>query len=69
MAELFRVFSRKIAFELRKLGYKCVKTEPNKRHPELDCYLFIKTPEIQEIVAKLSTEIRETKYTNNAVGE
>jgi hypothetical protein len=38
--ETYVVFTKKIAFELRKLGYKIIKTEPNVRKPESDVYIF-----------------------------
>ena len=34
------VFSRRIAYELRKQGCKILRVEPNHLHPQFDCYIF-----------------------------
>lgn len=34
------VFSRRIAYELRKRGCKILRVEPNQLHPQFDCYIF-----------------------------
>lgn len=46
------IYSRRIAYELRKMGFKIVKTSPNKYKPEFDTYLFEDTPELQEAIGK-----------------
>lgn len=43
--QMKRIHSRKLAFQLRLLGFKIVKIEPNMHHPELDVYYFEETPE------------------------
>lgn len=40
------VFSRRIASELRKQGFKMIKTIPNHNNPKLDVYIFEDTPEL-----------------------
>ena len=44
--ELIQVYSKRIAFELRKLGYKVVKTMPNEKFPQFDIFLFRNEGEI-----------------------
>jgi len=36
----YTIFTKKMAIELRKLGYKIIRTEPNRDKPELDVYVF-----------------------------
>lgn len=43
-----KIYTRKVAYDLRKMGFKILKTEPNERKPEFDVYLFEDTPEFQE---------------------
>ena len=38
--ETYTIFTKKMAVELRKLGYKIIRTEPNRDKPELDVYVF-----------------------------
>ena len=43
--KIFRVYTRRIAYELRKQGYKIIGTEINEFHPEFTIWLFEETPE------------------------
>lgn len=40
------IYTRRIAYELRKLGFKILRTGVNEYHPELDTYIFEETPEL-----------------------
>lgn len=42
-----KIFSKKIAYELRKKHFKIVGTEPNMNRPELDVYLFQDSDELE----------------------
>lgn len=44
--EVQKVFSRRVAHELRKRGFKIVGTEVNFRQPELDVYCFEKSDDL-----------------------
>ena len=44
--ELFTVFTLRLANQLCEAGFKCVRTEPDKRKPWLHVYKFQKTPEL-----------------------
>lgn len=48
------VFTRKMAYELRKLGFKIIRTEPDMKRPEFDNYVFEDSVELQKAMAKLS---------------
>ena len=47
---MFKVFSKKLAYELRLKGFPCLGTEPSEKFPQYDVYLFPNTPELQETV-------------------
>ena len=38
------IYTRWVAIELRKLGYKILRTEPHPHRPELDSWVFEVTP-------------------------
>ena len=48
------IYSRNVAYELRKQGFKIVRTEPNPRKPQFDMYVFEATPELSEAMGKMS---------------
>lgn len=50
---MFKVFSKRIAYELRLLGFPCLGTEPSKKFPQFDVYLFPDTPELRAAVEEL----------------
>lgn len=45
-----KVFTRKLAIELRKRGFDIIGTEPNFKKPQFDVYFFKKTPELQQAI-------------------
>ena len=47
------VYTRRIAYELRKLGFKILRTEPDKRNPYYDNYIFKWTPSIDATIESL----------------
>lgn len=51
--ELKKVFSRKLALELRKRGFKIVGTEPNTYKPQFDVYLFQQSEELAEAMTEI----------------
>ena len=36
----YRVYTRWLAYELRKQGFPIIKTEINKYHPQFDVWIF-----------------------------
>lgn len=51
MPAIYRIYTKKIAYELRKQGFKIVGTEVNENHPQFDVYLFIDTPELRKALS------------------
>lgn len=48
------IFSRKMAYELRKAGFNIIRVEPNRRKPEFDVYIFEDTQDLCDAMNKLS---------------
>lgn len=55
-----KVFSRKLALELRRAGARIVDTKPNWKKPQFDVYLFEDNEEFQ----KLFTEVAAKLWSN-----
>lgn len=37
------IYTRRVAYELRKMGFPIVRVEINPNKPEFDCYVFEET--------------------------
>ena len=48
------IYTRKMAYELRKLGFKIIRVIPDKKKPYFDNYVFEDSFELQEAMRKLS---------------
>ena len=55
------IFTRRMAYELRKNGFKIIRTEPDKKHPEFDNYIFEDSEELQKAMAQISNKRYEKK--------
>ena len=53
------IYTRKLAYELRKMGFKILHTDPNPYKPEFDMYIFKDTPEFQEAMKKCLDNIKK----------
>ena len=49
-----KVFTRKLAVELRERGFDIIGTEPNMYKPQFDVYLFEDTPELQQALGDIN---------------
>lgn len=58
MENKFRVYTRWIAYELRKQGFKIIGTDINEYHPEFTVWLFQLTPSFLKAFTKLSQSKR-----------
>ena len=52
---MYTVYTRWVAFELRKKGFKIIKVEPNPNKPEFDCYLFEDNKALQEAMRDIKS--------------
>lgn len=50
------IFTRKMAYELRRNGFKIIRTEPDKKHPEFDNYIFEDSEDLQKAMATISNK-------------
>ena len=50
----YRIYSRRIALELRRKGFKIIGTDINENFPQYDVYLFEDTEQLREELTKLS---------------
>lgn len=41
------IYTRKLAYELRKKGFKILRTDINKNFPQYNTYIFEDTPELR----------------------
>ena len=48
--ELYTVFTLRLAKWLCDAGFRCVKTEPDKRKPWLNVFKFKNTPQLQAAI-------------------
>lgn len=51
--KLFPIFSRKIALELEKQGFKIEKIAPNRHHTNLQVYYFKETAALRNAAQQL----------------
>lgn len=47
------IYSKRIAIELRKRGFRILDTRVNEHYPEFDCWVFADTIELQEALSEL----------------
>jgi hypothetical protein len=40
------IYTKWVAYELRKLGFPIVRVDVNPNKPQFDCYIFAETPEL-----------------------
>ena len=52
--ETRRIYTKKLAYELRKKGYTILRTIPNEEKPQYDNYIFKVTEGIDEAIAELT---------------
>ena len=52
--ELKKIFSRKLAYELRLRGFAIIGTEPNSYKPQFDTYLFKDSVELREAMTEIT---------------
>ena len=50
------IYSKWLAYELRKLGFKIIRTDINPNFPQYDIYIFEDTPDFQKAFIDLSTK-------------
>lgn len=62
MSNFYIVYTKSLAYELRKRGFQIVRTGVNKNHPQFDTYIFNNSQKLQDAVHEI-TESRKNKTT------
>ena len=52
----YRVYTRWLAVELRRKGFKIISTDINENHPQFDVWLFDDTPELHQAIIMLTAK-------------
>ena len=52
---MYTVYTRWVAFELRKRGFKIIEVQPNPNKPEFDCYLFKDSKALQNAIREVTS--------------
>ena len=47
------IYSKRIAVELRKRGFKILEVQVNEYHPEFNCWVFEASPELFKALDEL----------------
>ena len=50
----YKVYTRWVAFELRKRGFNILRTEINEYHPQFDVYVFEDTDQLHKAIVALT---------------
>lgn len=53
---IYKVFKRSVAIELRKRGFKILKAEPNYKKPQYDVYFFEDTEEFRNALSEVARD-------------
>lgn len=48
------IFSKWLAYELRKQGFKLLRTDVNRNYPQFDCWVFENSVDLQCAIAYLT---------------
>lgn len=49
-----KIYTKWLAYKLRTLGHKIIRTEVNPEHPEFDVWVFVDTPKLQNDLTNLT---------------
>lgn len=52
------IYSKWLAYELRKLGFKIIRMDINPNYPQYDIYVFENTPRLLQEMSRLTLERR-----------
>ena len=52
--ETKRIYSKSVALELRKRGFKIIRTEPNENYPQFDAYIFQSSKAFEDALTEIT---------------
>ena len=50
------IYTKRVAYQLRKWGFPIVKVDINPNKPQFDCYLFEDTEELQKALTAITQQ-------------
>ena len=53
---VYKIYTRWLALELRRKGFKIIGTDINETHPQFDVWLFEDTPELHQMILLLTAK-------------
>ena len=56
MKKEYTIFSKWLAYELRKQGFKILRTEINPNHPQFNCWVFENNVDLQIAISYLTNK-------------
>lgn len=57
--KIYKIYTRWLAYELRKLGFKILGTDINEYHPEYTVWLFEDSEELQHAIPNLTKQRKQ----------
>ena len=61
MSKEFTVYTKWLAYELRKQGFKFLRADINPNFPQFYCYVFADSAELQAAIARLAEERKKKR--------
>lgn len=58
MDKEYTIYTRWLAVELRKQGFRIIRTEINERFPQYDCWVFENNTDLQIAIGYLTKRTR-----------
>lgn len=50
------IYTRRVAYELRRQGFVILRVEPNPNKPEFDCWVFKDTQELADALTAITKQ-------------
>ena len=61
MTKEFTIYSKWLAYELRKQGFKLIKTDINKNFPQYICWVFENSVDLQIAIGYLTNKRKNSQ--------
>ena len=55
MPNTYTIYTKWVAFELCKLGFRIISVGTNDNHPNYETYVFEDTPELQSAITSITS--------------
>lgn len=61
MTKEYTIFTKWLAYELRKQGFRIIRTEINPNFPQFDCWVFENSVDLQLAIVCLNKDRKKTQ--------